>query len=140
MRIGALIVVLTVALAVVSCKKKDEAAGGGGPAPVAESPAPDCAVLLPKIAECADKFYAAFAETRQAKTTGGDDGAKGAGVWRNMLSPEGGTAEQVCKDNWTQKDPRWNARYNACWDGNEACDVWGPCMADALGNLLPVPQ
>jgi hypothetical protein len=139
MRIATLIVVLTVALAVVSCKKKDEAGVGVGPGPVAQTPAPDCAKLLPKIAECADKFYAAFAETRQAKTTGGDDGVKGAKTWQDMLGGGGAMAAQMCKDNWTQKDARWNARYNGCW-ANEACDVWGPCMADALGNLLPIPQ
>jgi hypothetical protein len=135
MRIGTMLVVLGLALAVVSCKKKDEA-NGGGAAPVAETPKVDCAKLLPKIKECGDAFYQAFAATEQAKTTGGDDGAKGAETWRSLLG--GDMADQMCKDTWGERDPRWLVRYNGCW-ANEACDAWAPCMADALGNLLPIP-
>jgi len=136
MRIGTLLVVLAVALAVVSCKKKDEGSGGSAPPPAAQTPQVDCAKLVPKLNECADPFFAAFAATRQAKTTGGDDGAKGAEMWRGFM--KGDMADQLCKDTWGAKDPRWLVRYNGCW-ATEACDAWAPCMADALGNLLPIP-
>jgi hypothetical protein len=45
----------------------------------------------------------------------------------------------MCKEMFGQKDPRWLVRYNACAAVAD-CAAWGPCMADALGNLLPVPQ
>jgi hypothetical protein len=139
MRIGVMIAALALALAALGgCKKKDEATGGGGAAtpPPAASPPVDCAKLLPKMKECADPFWTAFAETGQAKTTGGGDAAKGVKTLRDFF--DGDMAEQMCKDMWGGKDARWNARYNACW-AKEACADWAPCMADALGNLLPAP-
>ncbi len=138
MRIGMLFVVLAVACSVSACKKKGEEGGGTAAPAVPETPPVDCAKLLPKIVECSDAFYAAFAATEQAGKTGGGDPAKGVETLKPMWVP-GEMGEQICKDMFGAKDPRWNARYNACWAA-EDCAAWGPCMADALGNLLPVPQ
>jgi hypothetical protein len=139
MRIGLLLVALAAVLAVSACKKKGEEGGGGTAAPaIPEQPPVDCPKLLAKIAECSDAFYAAFAATEQAGTTGGGDPAKGVDVWKNMFTP-GDSGNQMCKEMFGQKDPRWLVRYNGCWNAAD-CAAWGPCMADALGSPLPVPQ
>jgi hypothetical protein len=122
-----LVAVLAVALALGGCKKKGEESGASSAPP--PSPAVDCAQLLPKVQECGDAFFDAWFATEQGKNS--------AKEFKTMLvDPTFGP--QLCKDNWSAKDNRWNARYNKCWETPD-CAAWVPCMADALGNLLPVP-
>ncbi|MBI5485972.1 MAG: hypothetical protein HY905_01425 [Deltaproteobacteria bacterium] len=129
MRTITLIAVLAAVLAFGACKKKGEEGGGGAAAAPPPSPAVDCPKLQAKVQECGDAFWTAWDATEQGKNS-----AKEFKTY--LVSPDMGA--QLCKDNWGQKDNRWNARYNACWETPD-CAVWGPCAANALGNLLPVP-
>ena len=128
MKTTMLIAVLAAALALGACKKKSEE-GAAAAAPPPPSPPVDCTQLLAKVTECGDAFFDAWFASKQ-----GENSAK---EFKTMLvDPAFGP--QLCKDNWGAKDNRWLARYNNCWEAAD-CVAWGPCMGDALGNLLPVP-
>jgi hypothetical protein len=106
MKTGTTIALLVALFALGGCKKNDEK-GGAAAAPPPPSPAVDCAKLIEKVAECGDAFFTPWDATEQGKNS--------AKEFKSMfVSPQFGP--QLCQDMWSQKDNRWNARYNACWE------------------------
>lgn len=141
----ALLAFAVATMAMLGCKddKGGEGQAKAGEAKkAAEGPKMDCDAFTKKMLECGDQFKAEYAKTKQAKTAGQGDGAKGAKYFMMGFRDQNAVdtiGMKICKEQYAIRDPRWQTRYAKC-DLKADCATWAACAAPAMGNPLSVPK
>lgn len=137
---------LACALTLCGCDGNDskEREEAGSPAANA-GPELDCEAWGTKMTECVDALAPLYAKTEDGSKAGRAldgtvDYAAAEKRFKMLWELEGaklctGPAQMITP--YSKRDPRWRERFVAC-DAKAACDVWAPCMATAMGELLPI--
>ena len=124
----------------VACGKADDAKKTDK-AKVAQGPPFDCAHFEKRAKECTKELAAAYVTSDFGKKTRGktdEERAKNLTMAFGFLTKD--PKKSLCKHmpgwgNLTEKDPRWQKRYNDC-KKDAPCADWGKCVGAAIGNKL----